>query len=201
MNGPVLGVDPGIGTTGWGVVAPGSGGRLHLVAAGTVRPDPGAPIGERLRTVHEGIVAALRLHRPVAVAVEEAFGGVNVRSAIRLGEARAVCLLAAAQAGLPAHELPPALVKKAVAGHGRAGKEAVRTAVLSALEAHAARLEDGTLVAELPYDAADALALALTALSRLEARGALQSDLPLGRRPGRGRRKWSSDDLERLLGG
>ena len=194
MSGAVLGVDPGIGTTGWGVVAPGEAGELRLVAAGTVRPDPSAPIALRLRTVHEGLCAVLAEHRPSAVAVEEAFAGVNVRSAIRLGEARAVVLLAAAQAGLPAHEVPPALVKKAVAGHGRAGKEAVRTAVLAALRA-------GDEHGALPYDAADALALALTVLTRLETRGALRSDLPLGRRPGRGRRKWSSGDLERLLGG
>lgn len=197
MSDSLLGVDPGIVSTGWGVVAREPRG-WRLVAAGTVRPDPAAPLAERLRAVHEGVGAVLRAHAPGAAAVEEAFAGVNARSAIRLGEARAVCLLAAAQAGLPVHEVPPALVKKAVAGHGRAGKEAVRAAVLRALG-----VDEDDPRARLAHDATDALALALTALTRLEARQALGTETPIGRRPGRRgrRRRWASSDVERLLGG
>lgn len=193
--GRVLGIDPGIGTTGWGVVEPDGAAGWRLVAAGAIRPAPEDAIGLRLRAVHEGVTRVLREHAPAAVAVEEAFGGVNIRSAIRLGEARAVCLLAAAQADLPVHEVPPALVKKAVAGHGRAGKEAVRSAVLTLLRAQALPGSD-----RLPHDATDALALALTASTRMEVRRRL--GVPVGRRPRSGRRaRWTAGDVERLTGG
>lgn len=186
----VLGVDPGSRVTGWGVVERTAGGGLALVAWGALRPAADAAWPERLRTIHQGVLAALDAHAPEAVAVEEAFAGLNVKSAIRLGEARAVCILGAALRERPVHELPPALVKKVVAGHGQAGKDAVRDGVLRLL-GRAALVDGG----DAPYDATDALALAVTALVRLEVPPEL-APASVGRRPRR--RGWTAADLERL---
>ena len=195
----VLGVDPGLRVMGWGVVER-SGPGFRLVDSGTIRPKTDDPIAARLACLHSGLTAVIDAHRPQAAAVEEAFGGKNIRSAIRLGEARSVALLAAHQGGCDVHEVPPALVKKAVAGHGRAGKDAVRHAVLRALgidpDADAAR----------PFDETDAMALALTALVRLpDADDPLLGGLPIGRRRGggrkrRGSRRWTASDLQGLIG-
>lgn len=197
----MLGIDPGTRITGWGVVervddARGGspfllgGGTLRLVAYGVLKPPADAPIAARLARIHQGVRAVLEEHAPDAVGVEEAFGGKNIRSAIRLGEARAVCMLAAALAGRDVHEVPPALVKKAVAGHGGAGKDTVREAV--------ARLLGLAPDAPLPtYDASDALAVAVCALTRLDAPQGLELG-PVGRR--RKRARWTLDDVERLGG-
>lgn len=188
----MLGVDPGSRVTGWGVVERTRQGVLRLVAWGTLRPGADAAFSRRLRTIHEGLLGVLREHAPASVAVEEAFVGLNVRSAIKLGEARAVCVLAAELADTAVHELSPALVKKVVAGHGQAGKEAVRAAVLRVLGVHP---QEGQAVP--PFDAADALALAVTAISRLDVPAHLRPG-PVGRRA-RGRR-WTLADVEGLGG-
>lgn len=186
----MLGVDPGSRVAGWGVVERTRQGALRLVGWGTLRPRADASFPARLRAIHEGLLEVLRVHAPTAVVVEEAFAGLNVRSAIKLGEARAVCVLAAELSGRPVHELTPALVKKVVAGHGQASKDAVRAAVLRVLGAAA---DD----AVPPHDAADALALALAAISRLDVPEALRPG-PIGRRGGR--RRWTLEDIERLRG-
>ncbi|RMG17981.1 MAG: crossover junction endodeoxyribonuclease RuvC [Planctomycetota bacterium] len=186
----VLGIDPGTRATGWGVVEEGEDDRPRLVAYGTLRPVAAARPAERLLAIHRGVLALLREHRPGAVALEEAFFGRNVRSAIRLAEARAVCLLAAEFEGLVVHELPPALVKKVVCGHGRASKEGVRRAVLARLDWEAGRRPP-------PYDASDALAGALCALARWNAAVEL-AGLPLGRRGRKGSRRWNATDLAAL---
>ncbi|MGE0711879.1 MAG: crossover junction endodeoxyribonuclease RuvC [Planctomycetota bacterium] len=182
----VLGIDPGSRVTGWGVVevAPGS---ARAVAWGTLRLDPEAPIEVRLEAIHRGVAAVLGEHDPGAVAVEEAFVGRNVRSAIRLAEARAVCLLAARFAGHGVHEVPPALVKKALTGHGQATKEAVRVAVMRSL----GWAEETRAPA---YDAADALAIAVCVAWRLETPAALRPQ-GVGRRGRRG--GWTLADVER----
>jgi crossover junction endodeoxyribonuclease RuvC len=209
----VLGIDPGSRVTGWGVVErtpvnqrPGGSGKAprsgatsyRLVACGTLRPKTDATFPQRLAHIHAGVEKVLREHAPHAVAVEEAFAGLNVRTAIRLGEARAVCILAAEQAGRSVHELSPALVKKVVAGHGGAGKDAVRNAILRVLGAAlpgAATLTSGE---DLPaHDASDALALALAALTRLDvAPGLQQAGLPVGRKAKR--RGWTLEDVESI---
>lgn len=193
-TGRVLGVDPGSRVTGWGVVERDAVGGLRLVAFGTLRPKADAAFSRRLRVIHEGLLEVVREHDPGAVAVEEAFAGLNVRSAIRLGEARAVCVLAAELSDREVHELSPALVKKVVAGHGQAGKESVRAAVMRLLGMAAS---DETPEDTPPYDAADALALAIAALSRLEVPVALRPG-PVGRRAKR--RGWTLADVERLTG-
>ncbi len=188
----LLGIDPGSRTTGWGVIEQRDDA-LALVACGTVRLPGDAPIATRLARIHAEVGALIAGHQPAAVGLEEAFVGMNVRSTIRLAEARAACLLAAAQAGIEVHEVPPALVKKSVSGHGRAGKEAVRRAVLHALGA-------GEEAAP-PYDAADALAIAVCVLRRLDTPLPLQG-AGVGRRGGRRGRgrggRWTAEDLQRL---
>ena len=154
----VLGVDPGTRVTGWGVVDRQSGG-LVFVGCGTIRPPVEATPAQRLSFVHKGLLEVLAEQTPDAVAVAEAFFGRNVRSAIRLAEARAVCLLASELSGHPVHELPPALIKKAVTGNGQASKETVRRAVLALLGWEGDRLP--------AYDATDALAANLLRLDRL----------------------------------
>lgn len=190
----VIGVDPGTRVSGWAVIEPAghpADGYL-AVAWGTLRLPVERPIAERLTALHRGLLALIDEHAPGAVVIEEAFVGHNARSTIRLGEARGVCLLAAHLRGLEVFEMPPALVKRSVAGHGGAGKEAVRAAVLRALRIDPA-------ASGLPaFDASDALALALAALGRLESIPVALGGAPIGRR-GR-RRRWSSADLDRLGG-
>lgn len=178
--------------TGWGVVERTDRGVLRLVAWGTLRQKADAPFSRRLRSIHEGLLEVLREHAPAAVAVEEAFAGLNVRSAIKLGEARAVCVLAAELADCAVHELSPALVKKVVAGHGQAGKDAVRAAVLRVLGVHAPTPEETP-----PFDAADALGLAVAAISRLDVPAHLRPG-PVGRRTRS--RRWTLADVEGLGG-
>lgn len=178
--------------TGWGVVERSDQGVLRLVAWGTLRPRADDPFSRRLRAIHEGLLEVLREHAPAAVAVEEAFAGLNVRSAIKLGEARAVCVLAAELSGCAVHELSPALVKKVVAGHGQAGKDAVRAAVLRVLGVVGPTSEETP-----PFDAADALGLAVAAISRLAVPAHLRPS-PVGRRARR--RRWTLADVEGLGG-
>ncbi len=192
----VLGIDPGSRVTGWGVVerAGAAHERPRLVGCGTIRAPQDEPFPLRLARIHAGVRALLDEHAPDALVVEEAFGGKSVRSALRLGEARAVCVLAGALAARPVHELSPALVKKVVAGHGAAGKEAVRSAVLRAVSHAPARVP--------ALDAADALALALAALLRLEAPAVLLGHAPIGRQAGQGRgRRWTLAHVEELARG
>ena len=187
----ILGVDPGTRVAGWGIVRR-DGHSYTAVAAGVIKADGELPIGERLTLVFEGVRAVLALHAVELVAVEEAFYGANVRSAIRLGEGRAVALLAATLAGHPVVELAPSLVKKAVCGHGGATKEQVRSALEATL---AGGLSEATRA--LPLDATDALALAVAAHARGSAPGPARSIRK------RGGSRWTTQDLARLglLGG
>ena len=149
----VLGVDPGTAATGYGVVDRDPGGALRLIECGVVRPRPGAPLPDRLDTIFEALTELIGRHRPDVVAVETVFVQRNVRSALVLGHARGVILLAAARAGLPVAEYPPAIIKKAVTGAGAAGKSQVQLMV-----AHILRLR----TPPAPSDAADGVAVALT---------------------------------------
>lgn len=152
---PVLGLDPGSRATGYGLVAPGPGGRgLTLVAAGTIRSNPKAPLAHRLLEIHRGVAEMIYRFQPEQVAVEGLFHAKNAKSALVLGQARGVTLLAAAQAGLEVFEYSPASVKMALVGNGRAAKEQVRAMVKRLL----GQEPPGGL------DASDALALAITHL-------------------------------------
>ncbi len=121
----VLGVDPGSQVAGWGIVLR-EGSKLTAVDSGLLRPPRGAPFAERLAALHAGLAAVIRTHQPHCLAIESVFHAKHARSALQLGHARGVFLLAAAQAEMPVHEYPPSSVKKAVTGSGSADKEQVR---------------------------------------------------------------------------
>lgn len=157
----VLGVDPGLNVTGYGLVRSGPEG-LACVAFGAVRTAAGAPRERRLARIHDALAGLLAEHRPAAVALEEPFVNmkVNVRSAFAIGEARAAVMLAAARAGVPVYQYPPATVKQTVAGYGRGEKAQVQEMV---------RLQLGLPRPPQPADAADALALAICHLAHRRA--------------------------------
>ncbi|MEN8148408.1 MAG: crossover junction endodeoxyribonuclease RuvC [Planctomycetota bacterium] len=152
----VLGIDPGTRSVGIGVVDR-VGNRLvpvhfEVVAPGRMKGD----LLARLQVIHDGIRKAIREHEPDVVALEEAFYGKSVQSALRIGEGRGVALLAAAMEGRPVAQYPPATVKKAVTGNGNAGKDQVGRMVGVIL----------SLTEQVPEDAADALAVAVCHLNR-----------------------------------
>ncbi len=124
----VLGVDPGGFCTGWGLVRRDGGRLLHL-ESGLIRPPKKAAFPDRLAHLHRELAAILTRTTPDAFAIEAVFHAEHARSALQLGHARGVLVLAAAQAGLSVCEYPPATVKKAVTGNGAADKEQVRAMV------------------------------------------------------------------------
>ncbi len=146
----LLGLDPGLGTTGWGVIA-AEGNRLSFVANGRIATDAKAPLASRLVALHDALTDLILAHRPDGAAVEEVFVNANPQSTLKLGQARGVALLAAAQAGIAVGEYAARLVKKAVVGTGGADKTQVHAMV--------ARLLPGAKI-DGP-DAADALAVAI----------------------------------------
>ncbi|WP_174279412.1 crossover junction endodeoxyribonuclease RuvC [Sphingomonas bacterium] len=146
----VLGLDPGLGTTGWGVIR-AEGNRLSHLANGQLRTDTAASLARRLAHLDTMLAAVLVDHAPDAAAVEEVFANANGQSTLKLGQARGVALLAVARAGLEPGEYAARLVKKAVVGTGAAEKVQVHAMV--------ARLLPGAAIAGA--DAADALAVAI----------------------------------------
>jgi crossover junction endodeoxyribonuclease RuvC len=151
----VLGIDPGTAVLGYGVVESGSGQHPRLIECGTLTTRARDPLPARLRIIHDGITALLSRHRPDALAVESAFYGRNVRTAVVLSHARGVILLAAEVAGVTIAEYSPALIKKTVVGRGAALKPQVGYMVAQLLRLKAP---------PSPEDAADGVAVALTHL-------------------------------------
>jgi crossover junction endodeoxyribonuclease RuvC len=164
----VLGIDPGTATTGWGLVRQ-EGETLTLVDYGTVSTSADAALPQRLQTIYRELGEIFARHRPAAVAVEKLFFNKNARTAMAVGQARGVALLAVADAGLPLHEYTPLEVKLSVCGYGRGSKEQVQKLVQLLL---------GLDFVPKPDDAADALAVAICHLhsSRLEALVAAQEE-------------------------
>lgn len=146
----ILGLDPSLSCTGWGLIAR-SGNRLSHVANGQVKTDPQASLAERLVTLDAELSDVIARYRPDCAAVEEVFVNKNPQSTLKLGQARGVCLLAAARAGLPVAEYATRLVKKAVVGTGGAEKAQVQAMLKVLLP--------GVKLAGA--DAADALAVAI----------------------------------------
>ena len=146
----VLGIDPGLQRTGWGVVAC-DGPRVSWIAHGVVAPDASAPLADRLKGLLDGLRAVIAEHDPVEAAVEETFMANNAKSALLLGHARGVALAVAAEAGLLVSEYAARRVKKALVGTGAAEKDQVAFMVRRLLPASGA----------VGADAADALAVAL----------------------------------------
>ena len=146
----VLGIDPGTAALGYGIVER-SGGRLREVDHGCLNTSPDLSLPERLLAIHALVDELLALHEPDFMGVERLFFSRNVQTALGVGQARGVVLLAAAQHGTPVREATPNEVKSAIAGYGAADKEQVQRMVQLVL---------GMSELPRPDDAADALAIA-----------------------------------------
>jgi crossover junction endodeoxyribonuclease RuvC len=147
----VMGIDPGVASTGFGVVRV-AGGRMAAIDGGVIETPAGQPSASRLAKIHDALTELIGWHEPAALALEDLYFGKNVRSAIAVGQARGVAMLAAAQRGVPCFDYTPQAVKMAVCGSGAAAKAQVQRMV-------------GTLL-QLPQPpesdhAADALAVAI----------------------------------------
>lgn len=151
----VLGIDPGTAITGFGLVRDLPDGGLHAVEFGTILTPAGTPAPERLALLYQRLREILLLHRPEGCAVEKLFFQRNVSTAIAVGQARGVVLLALAQSGLEVAEYTPNEVKQAVVGYGSADKKQVQEMVRVLLTLD---------TPPCPDDAADALAVAITHL-------------------------------------
>jgi crossover junction endodeoxyribonuclease RuvC len=147
----VLGIDPGTAACGYGIVHE-SGGRLRAVTHGWWQTRAGEPSELRLKTIFDGVAGLIAAHAPDAVALEESFVGADARTALSVGQARGAVLVAAAAAGIACAEYPPARVKQAVCGYGRAEKAQVQRMVQAIL---------GLPRAPAPDHASDALAVAI----------------------------------------
>lgn len=145
----ILGIDPGLGATGWGVIAQ-DGARLSLIGFGVIKAPAKAPMAARLCFIFDAVERLIADHAPHEAAVEDQFVHANPASALKLGQARAAAMLAPARAGLPVGEYAPRLVKKAVVGTGGAEKAQVAAMISVLLPG-----------AKADADAADALAVAV----------------------------------------
>lgn len=167
----MLGVDPGSGVTGYGVVE-ADGDRIRCVDCGTISAGDGE-LPDRLVAVYDGLAALVDAYAPTAVAIENAFLGKNVKTLAVMSQARGVLVLAARKAELPVHEYTPREIKQAVVGTGRASKTQIAYMVGSLL----ALARD-----DLPRDATDGLAVALCHLNR-DGRGKRRVPTTNGGRP------------------
>ena len=147
----ILGLDPGLGTTGWGLIQ-AEGNRLSHIANGQLKTDSATPLPQRLARLADELEALIAEHRPDSAAVEEVFVNANPQSTLKLGQARGVAIMVAARGGIAVGEYAARLVKKAIVGTGGADKAQVHAMV--------ARLLPGAKIAG--PDAADALAVAIT---------------------------------------
>lgn len=147
----VMGIDPGVANTGFGVVRV-AGSRMTAIDGGVVESSADEPAADRLARIHSALEELISWHEPVAVALEEVYFGKNVRSAIAVGQARGVAMLAAAQRGIPCFDYSPQAVKMSVCGSGSAAKRQVQRMVGALLGLPRAPASD---------HAADALAIAV----------------------------------------
>ncbi|TMA13540.1 MAG: crossover junction endodeoxyribonuclease RuvC [Deltaproteobacteria bacterium] len=149
----ILGVDPGTVVTGWGVVEM-LGSSLRHLAHGTIGSSANLGQGGRLRRIYRGLQEVIEQYKPERVSLEKVFFARNAQSALKLGQARGVALLAAAENGVSVYEYTSAEIKQAVVGYGQASKEQVAMMIGSLLH----------LSGKIPADAADALAAAICCL-------------------------------------
>ena len=157
----VFGIDPGSARTGYGCVQ-SDGSRHRMVVCGTIAIPASNSFPEKLKIIHAELGVLIARHRPDVVAIENLFHAVNARSALKLGHARGVAMLAAVEAGVPIVEYTPAEVKQSVVGYGRAEKGQVQSMVQLLL---------GLSEPPAPFDASDALAIAVCHLHRMNLRG------------------------------
>src|SRR4051812_14177738 len=120
----IIGIDPGLRRTGWGVVAT-EGSRLAFVACGSVNSSDGRPLAERLRQLHDGLAEAMAAFAPDEAAIEETFVNRDAQSALKLGHARGVAMLVGALRGVSVAEYAPNQVKKTIVGAGHADKRQI----------------------------------------------------------------------------
>ena len=183
----IFGIDPGSERTGYGCVET-DGSRHHLVTCGAITASTTDAFPQRLARIHHELAALLTECRPDCVAIENLFHANNVRSALKLGHARGVAMLAAVEAGCAVVEYTPAEIKRAVVGYGRAEKHQVAQMI---------KLLLGLATIPAPLDATDALAVAIChlhsrpALGRMEAGAASELDAGAGmRRAAKRPRTW-----------
>ena len=159
----VLGIDPGTVTMGYGVIETG-GDEMTLVDCGALNTQRRSPIGERLSYLYNKLMEIISHHQPDVVAVEQPFVSKNARSALAIGQAQAVAMLAAANQGIAVYEYAPAKVKQRVADYGASSKEQIQEMV---------RLQLGLSWVPEPNDAADALAVAICHWREMQLQGLL----------------------------
>ena len=124
----LLGIDPGTAVTGWGVIDH-TGDKSRLVGHGTIVTSAREPAHERLSQIYHGILEVIDEYQPEAAAIEELFGGVNLKTALAVGQARGVIVLACSERGVPPHDYTPLRIKQAIVGYGRASKVQVQQMV------------------------------------------------------------------------
>ena len=174
----IFGIDPGSERTGYGCID-SLGGRHRLVASGILTAPSRSTFPERLHAIHTGLAALLERHRPECVAVENIFFAKNVRSALKLGHARGIALLAASEAAIPVVEYTPAEIKRSVVGYGRAEKQQVQAMM---------KLLLGLDAVPSPHDVADALAVAICHIHTSS--NIISRVADAGRTPSRPARSW-----------
>lgn len=160
----ILGIDPGIGRTGWGMIEDTSS-KLQVINFGCFETEPNSPTPERLVLLYAHMQQIIQEYKPEALGIEELFFNTNVSTAFTVGQARGVILLAAAQAGLPIGIYTPLQVKMAVTGYGRAEKKQVGDMVKLLLKLK---------TVPKPDDTADALAIAITHAFSRKTRGLIR---------------------------
>ena len=172
----VFGIDPGSARTGYGCVQ-SDGTRHHLIVCGAISIPASNAFPQKLKIIHAELAALMTRYRPDVVAIENLFHAANARSALKLGHARGVAMLAAVEAGVPIVEYTPAEVKQSVVGYGRAEKAQVQSMVQLLL---------GLSEPPAPFDASDALAIAVCHLHRTSVRSASRAPVEVPRAAGRG---------------
>lgn len=163
----ILGIDPGTVITGWGVVQV-IGSALRHAGHGTINSSQAEPQAVRLSRIFNGLTKVLREYQPDGVSLEKVFFALNVQSALKLGQARGVALLAAAEQGIDVHEYAAVEIKSAVVGNGHATKQQVQMMIGSLLR----------VSGRVPVDAADALAAAICHLNRQNFQARVAEALP-----------------------
>lgn len=157
----VFGIDPGSARTGYGCVQ-SDGTRHRLIACGAITSPASRSFPEKLKTIHAELATLIAQHQPDCVAIENLFHAINAQSALKLGHARGVAMLAAVEAGVPIFEYTPAEVKQSVVGYGRAEKRQVQSMIQLLL---------GLAAPPAPFDASDALAIAVCHLHKMNVGG------------------------------
>ncbi|PID32504.1 crossover junction endodeoxyribonuclease RuvC [Candidatus Saccharibacteria bacterium] len=148
----IIGIDPGTGIVGFGVIDAQSGGKVQLVDAGVIRTPAGRPDAERLQTIYEELSEIIAQTKPALMSIEKLFFAQNVTTAMSVSQARGVLLLCGQKAGLEIVEYTPLQIKQALTGYGRADKKQMQEMV---------RVMLGLAAAPQPDDCADALAAAI----------------------------------------